>query len=244
MLKEFYQNQNQTQDFNMILFSYNFCHNKTVEIIQHLISNKIKIDLIIAANKKELIIPKNPFTIKYSNTTNIEPKELAYENNIPYLVADHNSIEVRNTLKKLKPNIGMITGARIIDKSIIDCFEIGIINFHPGDIPKIRGLNSVLKAIKLKHKIAVTSHLVDSKIDAGFIICKEFIKLSYNDSIEDLYEKVYNTQIDMIKKSILLASNKEFVEVNLAYNKYDSTFPYLSKKEFLEDFQLYKESVL
>jgi len=228
----------------MILFSYNFCHNKTVEIIQYLISNKIKIDLIIAANKKKLIIPKNPFTVKYNNTINIEPKELAYENNIPYLVADHNSIEAKKTLEKLKPNIGLITGARIIDESIIGCFETGIINFHPGDIPKIRGLNSVLKAIKLKHKIAVTSHLVDSKIDAGFIICKEFIKLSYNDSIEDIYEKVYNTQIDMIKKSILLALNKEFVEVNLGDNKYDSTFPYLTKKEFLEDFQLYKESVL
>ena len=106
--------------------------------------------------------------------------------NIPYIIEDHNSEVIVSKLKKIRPVIGLITGARIIKKSIIDSFKIGIVNLHPGDIPYIRGLDSILKAIKLNHKIVVTSHLIDFDIDTGYIIDKEEVVIDINDSIEDI----------------------------------------------------------
>ncbi len=225
----------------MILFSYNFYHKKTADIINYLVLNKIKIDLIIAANKKDLNLPEKPFTIKVNNSSDVHPSDIAKRHNIPYIIEDHNSDVVESELNKIKPKIGLITGARIIKKSIIDLFQIGIINFHPGDIPHVRGLDSILKAIKLNHKIVVTSHLIDVNIDAGYIIDKEEIDINIDDKIEDVYCKVYDTQVKILLVSIKKALNKEFKKIDISGYQYDKHFPYESKSRLLEDFENYKK---
>ena len=225
----------------MILFSYNFPHKKTVDIINTLVSKKIKIDLIIAANKKKLKLAKKPFIIKTNNLLDSHPAVIAKKYNIPYIIEDHNSEVIVSKLKKIRPLIGLITGARIIKKSIMDSFKIGIVNLHPGDIPYIRGLDSILKAIKLNHKIVVTSHLIDFDIDAGYIIDKEEVVIDINDSIEDIYCKVYDTQLNILIPSITKALKREFKKVDLSGFKYDKNFPYQTKDRFIEDFKNYKK---
>jgi len=104
----------------MILFSYNFKHKKTSDFIFHCLVNDIKIDLIIAENKKILNIQSNPFRTKVKNHPLLHPKDISDSLNIPYMIADHNSSEVINHLKDLKPEIGMISGARVLSKKLIN----------------------------------------------------------------------------------------------------------------------------
>ena len=46
-------------------------------------------------------------------------------------------------IKKHNLDIGIILGARILSKQIIDAFSIGIVNLHPGILPENRGLDNV-----------------------------------------------------------------------------------------------------
>ena len=137
----------------MIIFAYNFKHNKTNDIILECVKNNIGIELIIAQNKKKLNIAELPFTYSKSEPAKIHPRELAAKLNISYIVQDHNSIETIKLLEGFKPKLGMVAWARIISGKVINKFSIGIINFHPGDLPKIRGLYSILRAIKKGRKV-------------------------------------------------------------------------------------------
>ena len=57
----------------------------------------------------------------------------------------HDKIEVIEDIRdRLKAKIALISGARILKKEIIDLFDNGIINFHPGKIPETSGLDSFL----------------------------------------------------------------------------------------------------
>lgn len=227
----------------MILFSYNFKHKKTSDFIFHSLVNKIKIDLIIAENKKNLNIKSNPFRTKVKNYPLLHPKDISDCFGIPYIVADHNSHETIKYLKELKPKIGMISGARILSKEIINNFNIGIINFHPGDIPQIRGLNSVLKSIRLNKKIVVTSHLIDKNIDSGYLIEKQSIDVEQDDTLFDISAKSYSTQLRMMKSSYLKAINKKFSKIDLANFPYDSSLPFESLTHFEEIFANYKKNI-
>ena len=71
------------------------------------------------------------------------------------------------------------------------------------------------------------------------IIDKEVV-IDINDSIEDIYCKVYDTQLNILIPSITKAL-KEFKKVDLSGFKYDKNFPYQTKDRFIEDFKNYKK---
>ena len=225
----------------MIIFAYNFEHKKTNDIILECYRNNIAITLIIAQNKKELRIAKLPFSYRHSEATTVHPKDLAKELQIDYLVCDHNSTEAIKILNALKPKIGIVAGARILSNGVIDQFSIGIINFHPGDLPLIRGLHSILRAIKKRHKIVVTAHLIDSKIDAGNTIHKIVIPVYHDDSVNDVSDRAYAAEITLLRDSIEKALDHQFEPMEIAAGSYDYQVPFNSLQELEESFKLYKD---
>ena len=222
----------------MILFSYNFPHRKTQDFIFYCFMNNIQIDAVIACNWKKLKISKSKFKTKVNVNPLFHPIDICKKLKIDYFNYNHDSKECLELLSKVKPKIGLISGARIIPRSVINLFQKGIINFHPGDIPEIRGLNSSLRAIRFNHPQVVTAHLIDDKIDSGIILYKERLDVDSNDTIHDINEKLYNLQISMIKKSIKLANNDECKKVKLT-SKYFYKFPFESEQEFFEYFKKY-----
>jgi phosphoribosylglycinamide formyltransferase-1 len=213
-------------------FSYNFAHRKTEDFLIHCYLNNVKVDAIIATGWKELNVPSVPFRTKLKIPPKYNPKELASKFEIPYFELDHDSEECLNLLDKIKPKIGIITGARIIKEKVIRKFEIGIINIHPGDIPKIRGLNSSLRAIKLNHPQFVTSHLIDRNIDLSKILLKKEVKTRITDTIFDINENLYQAQIEILIESILKAEQKKFIISNNENTSYDGTVPFDNYIEF------------
>ena len=215
----------------MILFAYNFPHRKTQDFIFYCHMNDIEVQAVIACDWKKLKISEQKFKTKITVNPLFHPKDICKKLNIDYFNFDHDSNECLNLLTKIKPKIGLISGARILPNSVIKLFEKGIINFHPGDIPKIRGLNSSLRAIKFNHLQVVTAHLIDDKIDSGTILFKSQIEIDVKDTIFDINEKLYNLQILMIEKAINMTNNNKGKKVKLT-GKYHHEFPIEVKKEF------------
>ena len=80
---------------------------------------------------------------------------------------------------------------KILSKSFIKNFSGKIVNLHPSLLPKYKGLNTHIKAIQNRDKIAgCTVHFVTAKLDSGKIILQKKVKISKKDTPTSLAKKV------------------------------------------------------
>ena len=187
----------------MILFTYDFPHKKTLDFIFYCSHYGYNIEAVIAAPKVKLTIPNQKYKAGVNLNVGVIPTpEICKVLDIPYLIAPHNSQACLDILKKMKPELGLIAGARILSGKVIDCFSKGIINFHPGPIPEARGLDTAQWIIYDDLPLAVTSHLIDTRVDGGWIIKKLKMKKDPNDSLQDVGVRLYLGQLEIFKETI------------------------------------------
>ena len=210
--------------FNIVMFAYNFPHRKTFDFIEKIYDNGFSISLILAANFVPIDKPKRAFQLKKIESKS--PEELAKKYKIPYYVVRHNSLDSQTLLKKYAINFGVISGARILHKNIISSVSYGILNFHPGILPIIRGLDSILWSIYKDQPIGVTAHLINEHIDSGMLVQKKIISIDKNDDLQSLYEKNYQLQLDLIPISLNLAF--KFIDSHVRFNKLKKRLNYNS----------------
>ena len=125
-----------------------------------------------------------------------------------YTVKNFNSLECENLLKMLSPDIIVLGGSRILKKNIINIPRIGIINAHPGYLPKYRGVDVIPWAIYNGDNVGVTVHLIDENIDSGLIIDRQFISMEQGDTIDSLRKKTELLSGKMIA-DLLIKFDKE-----------------------------------
>ncbi len=169
-------------------------------------SKKIKTAVFISgkgSNLKNLIkfskFKKYPFSInlilsntnkakglKYSKIYKIEKKIICYDKKIK------NDKKILKTLKQKKIKLICLAGfMKILSKNFIEKFQGKIINIHPSLLPKYKGLNTHIRAIKNREKFAgCTVHYVTSKLDSGKIILQKRVKISKKDDRFSLAKKV------------------------------------------------------
>ena len=168
-------------------------------------SNKIKTAVFISgtgSNLKSLIqfskLKKSPIVIEMIISNNAKAKGLQYANiyKIKKRVFDFkNSLSEKKIIDELKQNnINLICLAgfmKILSKSFISNFKGKILNIHPSLLPKYKGLNTHVKAIKNKDKYSgCTVHLVNSKLDSGRIINQKKVRINKLDTPETLAKKI------------------------------------------------------
>ena len=168
-------------------------------------SNKINTAVFISgtgSNLKSLIkfskLKKSPITIGIVISNNPKSKGLKYAkiNKIKKKVFNLNSTlfekKAINELKKNNINLICLAGfMKILSKSFIKNFNGKILNIHPSLLPKYKGLNTHVKAIKNKDKYSgCTVHLVNSKLDSGRIINQKKVRINKLDTPETLDKKI------------------------------------------------------
>ena len=144
----------------------------------------------VGSNLKSLIkfskTNKSPISIKFVISSNDKAKGLNYAkiNKIKKKILNfkNRNLSERKLLSILKiNNIEMICLAgfmKILSKNFIKNFKGKILNIHPSLLPKFKGLNTHLRAIKNKEKYSgCTVHYVNSKLDSGKIILQKKIKI-------------------------------------------------------------------
>jgi methionyl-tRNA formyltransferase len=203
-------------DYKVAVFSYDFCHKKTMGIITGLNAVGIKKVLVIGAPRVELN-NKAPNVLNTSISEKIiHPRDLCGKFGYEYKVCAHNNFkDIVKFVSLAKSNIGIISGARILQKSIIDIFKYGIINYHPGPLPETSGLDSFYWMIKKNVRPGVTAHLINKKVDEGELIEEFIVPLSPKDTIEIVQSKLYLAQLTLHKKICLKISLNEPLKVKL-----------------------------
>jgi phosphoribosylglycinamide formyltransferase-1 len=142
-------------------------------------NSPISIDLIFSNTSKAK-------GLKFSNQFNIKKYVSSFKN---YKTSETKILNLLN-----KENIKFICLAgfmKILSKSFIKKFSGKIINIHPSLLPKYKGLNTHIKAIQNKDKVAgCTIHFVTAKLDSGKIIIQKKVKISKKDTPTSLAKKV------------------------------------------------------
>ena len=152
----------------------------------------IKIMLVISNNT-------NAKGLKIANSFNIKNYAIKFKNR---------SIFEKQSLKLIKKyDIDMICLAgfmKIVSGNFIKKFANPILNIHPSLLPKYKGLNTHLRAIKNKDKFSGASvHKVTQRLDSGKIILQKKIKILKKDTVKSLEKKVLKIEHEIYPKAIV-----------------------------------------
>ena len=142
-------------------------------------NSPISIDLIFSNTSKAK-------GLKFSNQFNIKRYVTSFKDS---KVAEAKILNLLN-----KENIKFICLAgfmKILSKNFIKKFNGKIVNIHPSLLPKYKGLDTHVKAIQNKDKVAgCTVHFVTAKLDSGKIIIQKKVKILKKDTPASLAKKI------------------------------------------------------
>lgn len=95
-----------------------------------------------------------------------------------------NSAECISLFQKIKPELVIVSGTRIISKEVLKATPVKFVNIHAGITPKYRNVHGGYWAIANNdmENCGVTVHLVDAGIDTGKIIYQEKISVTLKDN--------------------------------------------------------------
>ncbi len=151
--------------------------------------------------KISLVISNNPKAVglKYATKSKIKNYGIKYINNSYF---EKESLKI---LKKYDLDLLCLAGfMKILSGNFIKNFSKPILNVHPSLLPKYKGLNTHLRAIKNKDKFTgATIHKVNEKLDSGKIILQKKVRISKKDDVKSLEKKVLKIEHEIYPKAII-----------------------------------------
>lgn len=220
-------------NMELMVFAYDFPHFKTQEFLFRLLVEGYEIAYVIGAPWKQLGVPTPTLRDAPSYVGMMHPRDICRRFGIEYVTFDHNSIECENFIKNRPISLGVISGARILKGNIIRQFGKGIINIHPGLLPWIRGLDTLKWSVYKDCPIGNTAHMINEKIDAGQMICKEQVSLKRDDTMVDIWLRIVQVQPGLLIKALKILEDEDIELENLDnLNKeyFTSMSPEIEKK--------------
>jgi len=156
-------------------------------------------ELLVICDSKE--ISKRDRTIWLSRTDGVFPKINSLKNGIYeindlkipfYFVKSHNDIENLNLINDLSIDVLLNAGTpRKLSKLILESVKYGVVNIHPGILPRYRGCSAVEWAIYNDEKVGNTAHFMTEGYDEGPIIKSEWYEFPINIDYKSIRIKVY-----------------------------------------------------
>jgi len=131
----------------------------------------------------------------------------AYANKV-HLVENFNGKKCELLLQAIEPDLIILGGAGIIRQNIISIPKIGVLNAHPGLLPRYRGVDVIPWAIYHGDPVGVTIHFIDSGIDTGGILTQKEIELIEGDTIGRLMTKANMVAGELMSEVVLLLTEE------------------------------------
>src|SRR5574344_503884 len=174
---------------------------------------------------RDLFLPNNEYNyIKSHNLYEINAKSA-------------NRAQFKKEILKLDADLVIVaTWGEKLKKYIIQLPKIATINVHPSLLPKYRGPNPYLQAIKNQEKqTGVTFHLMDEDYDTGAILLQKIIEIGERDTGKEIREKAANSARIGARELITELNEKVIIPVAQDKNK-ASYFSQITEDEVMLDF--------
>lgn len=200
----------------LAIITYDAPHRKTQDLISKLILNGYSdIHLVIIPwIERKNYVPI--FKHRPSNKVSVTLDKMCERLNLQF-----SRIELENLDKYFKANHFkhiLIGGAGILPENLAKNHKV--INSHPGYLPNMKGLDAFKWAIYQGQPVGVTTHYISDKADEGELIEKQIVPIYFEDTFHSVAYRVYETEIEMLVRSISLIENKNATLESLADNRY------------------------
>lgn len=188
---------------SLAVFAYDFPHQKTHDFLLEIKAAGISDVVVFSAPKVKL---KKLDNNKYYNNffARVDPintQKLCESLKFNYIKTAHADMDIiKDAVEKYKIEIGVISGARIINKEIIELFTQGIVNFHPGKIPETSGLDAFYYTLLNKVPIGVTTHFIDHRVDAGKLIMFDELYVENGMNPDHVIHNNYQLQLRALRR--------------------------------------------
>ena len=171
-----------------------------------------KIDLF--TNEKEIIqIIKSLYDINliFTEKKDIVKKAKKIKIKVNYVRSKKKLLGIKFS----NSNLGISFGFGIIfNKKFIKRYKEGIWNIHPGDLPGYRGRHPITAAfLNNEKKIGTSIHIINEKIDQGFLLAKYFVKRNYQDDEISIKKKIFKDLNKYLKKAQKNFENKKIIKI-------------------------------
>ncbi len=140
---------------------------------------------------------KSEFNADYSDLSTICKKK-----SIPCrYVEDINSPQSLHWIRELRPDLIYCFGwSYLIKKDLLNIPKLGVVGFHPAELPHNRGRHPIIWALALGlSETASTFFLMDEGADTGDIISQEKISIDKTDDAKKLYDKITDVALRQIE---------------------------------------------
>ena len=99
---------------------------------------------------------------------------------------------------------------RLLTSFFVKKWNLKIINLHPALLPSFPGVKAIDQAFEYGVKVTgVSTIFVDEGVDTGLIILQDIVKVSTEDTLETLSEKIHNLEHSLLPQTVnIVASNK------------------------------------
>lgn len=172
--------------------------------------------------------------------------ESAKENNIPLLqTALLKQTEAVTWVKNLQPDLLVLAFVTsFVPKDMIDCTQLGGINYHPSLLPQYRGGSAINWAIiNGETETGVSIHYIDEGVDTGPIILQETTAIETSDTVKSLYfKKLYPMGVRMIAQAVKQIRDGSAVAIEQDETK-ASFQPVINSKDTIIDWNQTTQSI-
>lgn len=148
-----------------------------------------------------------------------------------------NTAQFKKEILRLNADIILVgTWGEKLKKPIIDLPKFATINVHPSLLPKYRGPNPYLQALKhLETQSGVTFHLMDENYDTGAILHQKKVDINPTDTGTELRKKITAAAREGVCE--LMKNLDTEIIIPIAQDaKYASYFPQITEEEVMLDF--------
>ena len=166
-----------------------------------------------------LLLDKNGYDIAHIITSKEAPeykrskedfKNLANKLIVPFSHT-HKIIHEKELIFKSKHDVGIsfnYTG--ILPQEIIDCYSIGVLNAHGGDLPRYRGNACQAWAIlNGEKKIGLCIHkMIGDELDSGDIISRDYLPIDNSTKVEKCWEWMTERIPELFLDALINLGNK------------------------------------
>lgn len=168
-----------------------FEHPVGLQYIYELLKRKIKIgQIFFTQNRRYPQILKQFRKRMGRDFVMAKAADLLKNTNIPcYFLADINSRASISSINSFSPDLIIIAAVGIVKKDLLKIPRIGILNCHPGILPKYRGCTCVEWALYNNEPVGCTCHFISEKIDWGDVAARETLPIKRGDSYNDVRRK-------------------------------------------------------
>lgn len=184
---------------------------KAIEIYPELLC---RIKFIITDECENLVLKQyfNKLGIQYYN---FDVKQIYNKEKRNFLLSNY----IEEKLNQNNIDYCFTFGKHILKGRILEKYKYRLINFHPGIIPDVIGLNAIDTAIKEKKRyIGNTVHFIDEGVDSGPIImqnqilAENFDKYGYDIFLDSMTELIWKTVRLLELDRIIIKNNKVIIK--------------------------------